>query len=166
MCHECVEPASDPPLCHRCYVRRYGARMVAHAPVFAIFLMIHGAVLSIAGAFFLLYGGSLGVSFGTMPEPTGQGTEGVRSIENMVVGLLLVVAIGHLVAGVLQLWAGWRMRTFRSRPLVFTALIAGLITVVGCYCLPTSMGILIWGLIVVLHPAVAERFAAQRRSDS
>ena len=74
------------------------------------------------------------------------------------------MAVPHLIVGALQLWAGWRMRTYRSRGLVIAALIAGLLTLVGCYCLPTSLVLLVWGLVILLDAAVAERFARERRA--
>jgi hypothetical protein len=70
------------------------------------------------------------------------------------------------VPGLLQLRAGYRLRSFRSRTLGLVALSAGVATVFGCYCAPTSIALLIWGVVVLANRDVIARFAASSGSDT
>lgn len=64
-----------------------------------------------------------------------------------------------LVIGVLGIWAGIRMLKFRGRTLGIVALSSGLLSIAGCYCLPTAIGLFIYGLIVLLNEPVKRAFA-------
>ena len=64
-----------------------------------------------------------------------------------------------LVIGVLGIWAGIRMLKFRGRTLGIVALSSGLLSMFGCYCLPTAIGLFIYGLIVLLNEPVKRAFA-------
>ena len=64
-----------------------------------------------------------------------------------------------LVIGVLGIWAGIRMLKFRGRTLGIVALSSGLLSIAGCYCLPTAIGLFIYGLIVLLNEPVKSAFA-------
>ena len=64
-----------------------------------------------------------------------------------------------LVVGVLGIWAGIRMLKFRGRTLGIVALSSGLLSMFGCYCLPTAIGLFIYGLIVLLNEPVKRAFA-------
>lgn len=64
-----------------------------------------------------------------------------------------------LVIGVLGIWAGIRMLKFRGRTLGIVALSSGLLSIAGCYCLRTAIGLFIYGLIVLLNEPVKRAFA-------
>ena len=63
-----------------------------------------------------------------------------------------------LVIGVLGIWAGIRMLKFRGRTLGIVALSSGLLSIAGCYCLPTAIGLFVYGLIVLLNEPVKRAF--------
>lgn len=63
-----------------------------------------------------------------------------------------------LVIGVLGIWAGMRMIKFKGRTLGFVALSSGLLSIAGCYCFPTAIGLFIYGLIVLLNASVKRAF--------
>ena len=64
-----------------------------------------------------------------------------------------------LVIGVLGIWAGIRMMRFRGRTFGIVALSSGLLSIAGCYCLPTAIGLFVYGLIVLLNEPVKRAFA-------
>jgi hypothetical protein len=80
----------------------------------------------------------------------------------IVLGAFGLLAVLQVVPGALQVWAGYRARTFRSRGLALGALIAGLASSLGCYCAPTALALMVWGIVVLRDPDVRARFAASR----
>jgi uncharacterized metal-binding protein len=71
-------------------------------------------------------------------------------------GLVLCFSILRIVTGIYSFG-------FKHRNLMLVSLIGGLITVFTCYCSLFSLGVGIYGLIVMLDPAVkqAYRLAAE-----
>lgn len=69
-------------------------------------------------------------------------------------------AIGALVlaSGVLRLVAAYKNYGFRGRTLAMVSMIMGVCTMLTCYCAPTAIGLLIYGLILFLNPAVRAAF--------
>ena len=63
-----------------------------------------------------------------------------------------------VVCGALRIFAGIQNFRFRGRTLGLVSLVVGLASSIGCYCLPTGVAILVYGLIVYLNPAVASAF--------
>jgi hypothetical protein len=70
------------------------------------------------------------------------------------VGLGVVLIAG----GGLRVFAGIQSFRFRCRILGIISLVTGLVSAITCYCLPTGLAMLIYGLIVYLNPAVATAF--------
>ena len=158
MCSECRTDV-EPSLCQMCLDRLDEPRAVAHVPVFSVVMMVHAALVAAMGLMLVVYGVSLLWSFGTMPEPTEEVPSPIAIMPGMLVGTMMVEAALHLVVGGLQFWAGWRLRTFKSRGLGIAALVLGLLTALGCYCLPSSLAVLVWGLVLLLRDDVAQRFS-------
>jgi hypothetical protein len=69
------------------------------------------------------------------------------------------MGLAALIPGILNCWAGWGVFRFKQRTLGMVSLFAGLVTVMSCYCAPTSIGLMIYGLIVLLDSSVREGFA-------
>ena len=78
--------------------------------------------------------------------------------EWMMLAVYGSMGLAFFVTGVLGIWAGIRMIKFRGRKLGFVALSVGLLSFFGCYCLPTAIGLFIYGLIVLLNPSVKRAF--------
>jgi len=66
------------------------------------------------------------------------------------------VAIGSIVllAAFLRLIAAYRNFYFKGRMLGIVSMILGLGSMLSCYCAPTGVAVLIYGLIIFLNPAV------------
>ena len=71
-----------------------------------------------------------------------------------------------LLAGVLRIFAGVQNFRFRGRTLGIISMIAGMASMLTCYCAPTGIGVLIYGLIVYMNPAVAAAFAMGQQGAS
>lgn len=70
----------------------------------------------------------------------------------------LGIGIPVLLAAILRIYAGIQNFRFRSRTLGIVSLVCGLVSMIACYCAPTGIGMLIYGLIVYLNPAVQAAF--------
>jgi len=81
--------------------------------------------------------------------------EMVQMIQGLVLGGAGVLSV---LTGALRVAAGWRGLYFRSRGLAMFSHFFGLLNVVTCYCLPTSIGLCIWGCMVHLKPEVKNAF--------
>lgn len=155
MCTGCVVQGSE--VCATCHARLYYDPITRHLKPLAIVLMVHGGLILLGGMFALAYGAAMAGALPSMSQPIS--AHGPAALTGAVLVWALVgEGALHLMVGALQGWAGWRIRQYRSRWLGLTALLAGLLTMLGCYCLPTSVALLVWGLIVLLNPAVVERF--------
>lgn len=155
-CDECTSDGSS--ICKPCSERLGRHRLIAHVPVLGIVMIVHGVFLAGWGLFMAAYVVFYLFEMASLPAPPGDpGTE--DAISSLIVLVFLALAFLHLLPGALQIFAGWRIRSFQGRGLAIGALIASFFTVFGCYCGLTSVGIAIWGLVVLFHEEVARRFA-------
>jgi hypothetical protein len=72
--------------------------------------------------------------------------------------LAALMGIPPLVSGMLQVFAGIKNLWFRGRVLGIVALVSNVGTLITCYCAPTAIALMIFGLIVYLNQQVAEAF--------
>jgi hypothetical protein len=70
----------------------------------------------------------------------------------------MTIGVCVILSGVLRLWAGFSNYRFRGRMLGIVSLVLGMVSVFSCYCAPTGLAILIYGLIVLLNTAVKMAF--------
>jgi hypothetical protein len=73
-------------------------------------------------------------------------------------GIYLVFGAGLMAGAILKLFAGYRNYRFRGRTLGMVAMFSGLVTVFGCFCFPTALALLIYGLIVYLDQQTVYAF--------
>ena len=71
-----------------------------------------------------------------------------------------VVCLICIFSGALRIYAGVNNIKHRRRTLGIVSLCFGAITALTFYCLPTSIGLLIYGLIIYLNPEVKRAFDA------
>jgi uncharacterized membrane protein HdeD (DUF308 family) len=83
-----------------------------------------------------------------------------------ITAIYFCIGIPVLVSGVLRIVAGVRNYRFRGRTLGMISLVAGLGSMLSCYCAPTAIGLLIYGLILFLNPAVKAAFAMAQQGQS
>ncbi|QDU98428.1 hypothetical protein [Lignipirellula cremea] len=135
--------------------------LVGHVRVVSILQMVQGGLDLSAGL--LLIG--MAVFFGYFLEeiakenpamdPQGQLANGGMKAMSIAYG----VAGGVIVAiGLLSVVAGAFNLRYRGRVLGFISLTTGLLTVLTCYCAPTSLALFVYGLVVYLNPSVAQAF--------
>lgn len=76
----------------------------------------------------------------------------------IVVAIYGTMGLAGLIPGGLLIYAGIRNYGFRGWTLGVTALSLGLASMVTCYCLPTSVALAVYGLIVYMNPSVKRGF--------
>jgi hypothetical protein len=151
--------------CAPCAERLARARLVGHVPIFGIVMMVHGLLTAGLGLYYGVFGTFFaGNIFSLEPDPSREPHPADDLFPGIMLGTFLVLSVLQLVPGILQVWAGYRARSFRSRGLAVAALIVGLLPALGCYCGPTGLALLVWGLIVLRDPDVRARFAATEAS--
>lgn len=72
--------------------------------------------------------------------------------------IYFVIGIPVLACGILRIVAAFRNYRFKGRTLGVVSIIAGLCSMLSCYCAPTAVGLLVYGLILFLNPAVKAAF--------
>lgn len=125
-----------------------GGGLARHVAVVAILLMVQGGLEILMGGFY--------VFLGVMTAVYAQ-QEGVRP-GLAIGGVYGVMGAASLGSGILHAVAGWRNYFFRTRWLGIVALVAGLGALFTCYCFPTSVALMIYGLIVYLNAQSARAF--------
>jgi hypothetical protein len=134
--------ANQPP-------RRSG--YVPQVTVVAILMIVQGSLVSLAGMFFLFLGPAMFLNRSSHPAQDQQIVNVIGGINILLGGLLVGVGGLNIVAGIKNL-------KYRGRTLGITALSLGVAGIFGCYCAPTAIGLLIYGLIIYLNQDVSRAF--------
>ena len=126
--------------------------MASHIKVVAILMIVQGSLEILMGLFFtamgpLVFGLTRWTSTlpGAAPPPPGMDVSmGIASAIYVVMGLPV------LAVGILRIVAAIRNLKFRGRGLGIVALACGAVSVMSCYCFPTSIALMVYGLVVYL----------------
>jgi hypothetical protein len=76
----------------------------------------------------------------------------------LLMAIYIVIGGLTLCAGVFRIFAGISNLRYRRRAFGIVALFVGLVPIVTCYCAPTSLALLIYGMIVYLNDQSARAF--------
>lgn len=136
------------------------AGKASHVPIVAILMMVQGGLEVLLAGYVLVMGVVMAVfvgsAAGAQPAPAqGPPPEMVGWVMG---GVYLVVGAGLMAGAALKLFAGYRNYRFRGRTLGLVAMFTGLATVFGCFCFPTALALLIYGLIVYLDQQTVYAF--------
>lgn len=115
-----------------------GGGLARQIPVVAILLMVQGGLEVLMGGFFVVFGGTMAIYAQQEAVRPGMAMGGVSG----------VMGGAGLLSGLFHLVAGWQNYFFRKRWLGVAALFTGLGSLLTCYCFPTAVLLLIYGLIV------------------
>ena len=125
---------------------------VPQVTVVSILMIIQGSLVSLAGLFLLVLG----------PAMFSLNRSNHRADEEQVITVLggIYILLGGLLLGVggLNIVAGIKNLKYKGRTLGITALSLGGLAIFGCYCAPTAIGLLIYGLIIYLNQDVSRAF--------
>lgn len=121
----------------------------SHVPIIAILMMVQGGFELLYAVLLFVMGVVMPMAMAKAPPgpPAAQGPSPLV-MASLIGGVYLALGAALLIAGVLKLTAGFRNYRYRGRTLGIVALFSGLVTLFGCYCFPTALALLIYGLIV------------------
>jgi hypothetical protein len=125
--------------------------------------MVVGILQIVFGAMELLMGGLLlfyAVLF-TFVMPNMKNPGGELPPPEAMFWISIGLSIGGLVVvcfSILRIASGIYSFWFKKRTLMLVSLIGGMVTLFTCYCAPFSLGVGIYGLIVMLDPAVRQAY--------
>jgi hypothetical protein len=130
--------------------------MVNHVPIVAGLLIAQGILETLMGTFLIVMGIVVKVGAGDELRRSNPGAP--FDLSNL--GLLIYGGMGalNLTVGILNITAGVKNVKYRGRVLGIVALCSGLLTLFPCYCFPTAMMLLVYGLVVYLNPEVVRAF--------
>ncbi len=141
-----------------------GRGKVHHVRTVAILMIIQGILEVVMGMLLIVMG--IGMPFflrwqaaqhpNKMDLPSADMTSFILTIFYAGTGIVLLTSAGLLI------FAGIRNYQFRHRRFGIAALGSSMATLLSCYCAPTAIGLLTYGLIVYLDPAVTKAFAARQ----
>lgn len=133
-----------------------GGGLARQVPVVAILLMVQGGLELLMGAFFVVFGGTMALYARQEAVQPGMAMGGVSG----------VMGGAGVVAGLLHAVAGWQNYFFCRRWLGITALVTGLGSMLTCYCFPTALVLMIYGLVVYCNAQSSWAFALAQRGMS
>lgn len=143
------------------------AGMARYVPTVAILMVVHGVLMFVAGF------GLIGVMVFVTPQIVEKfedqqqlqrqqnpnapqiSKESMTALLNVVYGVMSVFLFS---IGVLSIYAGVRNYGYRNRVLGVISLVVNLGSILFCWCLPLSIGLLIFGMIVYLSPEATQAF--------
>lgn len=135
--------------------------LARQVPIVAILLMVQGGLELLMGGFLLLMAGTFAV-VAAQQNPMAANPNAPlppQAFGWALGGTYGVMGVGGLAIGVLKAFAGWRNYGFRGRVLGIAALVSGVLSLVTCYCFPTAILLMIYGLIVYLNAETAWAFS-------
>ncbi len=137
--------------------------MLPHVPVLASFMIFQGGISVLFGV--MMAGFSLLMPALIMQADGGDPPPGMdpESFGIMMFAVYFGMSVVVGLPGLIVLWAGIQLLKFKGRVLSMVALGLGLVSGLICYCLPSGIALLIYGLIVLNNEQV--RTAFDLRSD-
>jgi len=137
---------------------------VSQIRIFAILNAVQG-ILEIPMGLFLSGLGIAMPALQRLQKNNNPGQLGPNEESMFLFITVLYVAIGIplFISGILRVASAWQNYHFRGRILSLVSIIVGMATLFSCYCAPTAIGLLVYGLILHLNPAVSAAFEMGRQ---
>lgn len=129
--------------------------MVNQVKVVSILMIVQGGLATVMGLLYAIAGPSL-MAFVISQEKNVRAAD--KQALTVVTVYYLTSGLLAIVAGALNIFGGIRGLKFRSRTFLIVSLFANVLALATCYCIPTSIGVMIYGLIVIFNADVAKAF--------
>ena len=97
------------------------------------------------------------------PQPNGPS---LQQMQYLLVAVYGGMAAAGIIPGLFQITAGIANLRLKGRTFGIVALVAGMLSVGTCYCTPTAVALLVYGLIVYLNETTRQVFALGREGKT
>ena len=141
--------------------------MVGHVRVLGILMIVQGALDIAMGVMLIVMAIIMPMMMQNDPAFQRPGVDAPP--QAFFIGMMIGYGgIGLTITAValLNIYAGWQTFNFRQRNLGMIGIALGPLAILTCYCFPTSLALLIYGLIVFLNPSVVEAFRLGKEGRS
>ncbi len=132
--------------------------MVHQVRTVSILMIIQGSLTALVGLLYAALGPAMFALMQAQSSRTANPAD--ETVLRLMLVFYLVMGLALVVVGALNIFAGIRCLSFRGRTFAIVALFGNILPVFTGYCAPTSIGMLIYGLIVLFNGEVAAAFAA------
>lgn len=141
----------------------HDGRMVPQVAIIGILQIVQGALELLMGGILITFAYWMDAMLkmqppGEAPPPEAM-TDMARGMYLVLGGLIASLALLRIFSGIASFW-------FRGRVWTIVSLFAGLLSAFTCYCAPFSIGLCIYGLIVLFNPGVARAYEMASRGRS
>lgn len=140
-----------------------GFGWVSQVRVVAILNIVQGALELPMGL--VLVGAAIVMPYFFASEKAAGRSEMPAEVEWVLPVVYSTIGIPILLSGCLRIYAGIQNFRFRGRILGIVSFALGLVSMMGCYCAPTSIAVLVYGLVVYLNPAVVAAFEMGKQGN-
>jgi hypothetical protein len=138
--------------------------MVKQVPIVAGLLIAQGVGECLMGLFYVVMGPLMKTMMGRGAYREISSAPGMPpGFENYMLIFYVVAGLLTVTAGVLGIVAGIKGLKYRGRMLGLVGLISGVTTFLSCYCFPTALILLVYGLVVYLNSDVVRAFEMGER---
>ena len=131
-------------------------------------MIVHGALcvsLGIGLAILSVFLPSVLVAQQQKMPPQANGPS-LQQMQYLLVAVYGGMAAAGIIPGLLQIAAGIANLRLKGRTFGIVALVAGMLSVGTCYCTPTAVGLLVYGLIIYLNDTTKQVFALGNEGKS
>jgi hypothetical protein len=140
--------------------RMMNPTILSQIRVVAILLIVHGVLLLVMGVFLVVLAVAMPQMLIAQQQkmPQQPGAPDLSQMKTILTATYGIMGLAGLIPGVIQIIAGIRNLRLRGRTFGLVAIISGAISLGTCYCAPTAIGLLIYGLIIYLHDTAKQAF--------
>ncbi|MFK7768327.1 MAG: hypothetical protein AB8B55_13980 [Mariniblastus sp.] len=144
----------------------YGRVYINQVAVVSTLMLVQGALLLLV-ALILVINSVMFTQFGLfdIPNPNANDPEVQRGIAAGKVIMFWVfggLGAASAMIGILHIIAGILGFQYRGRRLTIFTLCIGLVSMLTCYCAPTAIALMVYGLIIFMHPSVKQAFEMKK----
>jgi len=120
--------------------------------VVAILMMVEGGLETLMSILLIVMGPVMMSVMKSAPSHSGDPPP------ELFGGIYIGMGVILLISAVLKIVAGIRNISLKGRVLGFVGLASSLLSLFSCYCIPTALGVSIYGLIVYLNQKSGQAF--------
>ena len=144
---------------------RISPSILVQIRVIAVLLIVHGALLLLTGgvliAVSIVMPGMIAAQQQKMQQPPNGPSP--AQMQTILFATYISMGIAGFIPGIIQIVAGILNFGLKGRVLGIVALVMGSISIGTCYCGPTSIALLVYGLIIYLNNSSVQAFALAKQ---